>query len=84
MTLRIITHARPADSQQPAQVENFFGHKTINKLAADIGFLKERIALVNSYRHPNPAVLQTYTVMLARREAALALLREKKSGGTAE
>lgn len=51
------------------------GNNAIAKVMADIFFLRDRIELMNSHRNPNPAVLQTYTSMLARREMALTLLQ---------
>lgn len=46
----------------------------IARMAADIAFLQDRINLMKTHRVPNRSVLQTYTGMLARRKAALALL----------
>ena len=47
----------------------------INRLHDEINFLQERIEKIQSFKTPNPAMLNTYNMMLAEREKLLQQLQ---------
>ena len=53
--------------------------KTMNKLIADIKFLKDRISKMQSFTHPNKEILNTYEEMLENREQILGWLEQHAS-----
>lgn len=79
MTMTTSTEKAKPNAPLLAELDAVPGKNTMAKVMADISFLRDRIAQLQSHRNPNAAVLQTYTAMLARREMALALMQDAEA-----